>query len=136
MSNELNIYERIHGSDEVGLKIVGINIPNNIYELYKTGYVFLGIINIIVVCLILKNNKKEKRCRDLLIITITITMIGFFISQIDCTGLIISSKLKHENILIFIIRIINYIIQVIIFIKLIINVIKQKKKEENQSCQE
>ena len=129
MSNELNIYERIHGSDEVGLKIVGINIPDNIYELYKTGYVFLGIINIIIICLILKNNRKEKRYRDLLIISIIITIVGGAISIIDTLGVNVISNagtMRHENIMLFVLRIINYIIQAIIFIKLIINILKEK----------
>lgn len=80
--------------------------------------------------------KKNNKCNILLWISSVIGIILYLIGNYLYSFSQPIDGINIENIISVILRLSNFIIQIIIFILLIRNTIKNKKKEENPKCQE
>ena len=101
-------------------------------EFYHIG-AFIFLINFIYILYNLFN--KNNKCNILLWISSVIGIVLYLIGNYLYSFSQPIGGINIENIISVILRLSNFIIQLIIFTKIIIN-IKNKKKEENPKCQE
>ena len=101
-------------------------------EFYHIG-AFIFLINFIYILYKLFN--KNNKCNILLWISSVIGIVLYLIGNYLYSFSQPIGGINIENIISVILRLSNFIIQLIIFTKIIIN-IKNKKKEENPKCQE
>ena len=102
-------------------------------EFYYIG-AFIFLINFIYILYNLFN--KHNQCNILLWISSVIGIVLYLIGNYLYSFTQPIGGINIENIISVILRLSNFIIQLIIFILLIRNTIKNKKKEENPKCQE
>ena len=101
-------------------------------EFYHIG-AFIFLINFIYILYNLFN--KNNKCNILMLISSVIGIILYLIGNYLYSFSQPIDGINIENIISVLLRLSNFIIQLIIFTKIIIN-IKNKKKEENPKCQE